>query len=241
VTTHDDPRSPWLRRVQALLAQAESTQFPEEAETFLAKAQELMARHAIDESMLQADDAPLAVVSETLVVEPPYASARSSLLAQVARANGCRMVMCSNGRGAQRCVLVGRAGDLERTKVLFAALSLHATRTMLAAPVPVGDTPRRFRHAFVLAFAHRIGQRLRAAAAEGEREAERSSGRSAALVLARRDDEVERALRSQFPRLASRRASASSAAGLHHGSAAADGADLGGRGLRPGRPGLQTG
>ena len=32
------PSDPWLRRVQALLAKAESTEFPAEAETLLAKA-----------------------------------------------------------------------------------------------------------------------------------------------------------------------------------------------------------
>ncbi|MBT8224522.1 MAG: DUF2786 domain-containing protein [Dactylosporangium sp.] len=41
-----DPRQ--LDRVRALLAKAESTSFPEEAEAYTAKAQELMARHRID-------------------------------------------------------------------------------------------------------------------------------------------------------------------------------------------------
>src|SRR4051812_34734140 len=43
---------PMLNRVRALLAQAESTNFEAEAETFTAKAQELMTRHAIDMAMI---------------------------------------------------------------------------------------------------------------------------------------------------------------------------------------------
>src|SRR5262249_42684844 len=41
-----------LERVRALLAKAESTEFSEEAETFTAGAQKLMARHSIDYALL---------------------------------------------------------------------------------------------------------------------------------------------------------------------------------------------
>ncbi|MFD0330099.1 DUF2786 domain-containing protein [Streptacidiphilus monticola] len=43
-----------LGRIRALLAKAESTDFPEEAEALSAKAQELMARHSIDAALLSA-------------------------------------------------------------------------------------------------------------------------------------------------------------------------------------------
>lgn len=135
------PSETWLRRVQALLAKAESTEFPAEAETLLAKAQELMARHAIDEAMLRSTGSTRRadVVSETVVVEPPYASARSALLGAVARANDCRLVMARSGRGAQHCVLVGHRSDVDGSITLFAALSLHATRSMLAEGARCGQ------------------------------------------------------------------------------------------------------
>ncbi|WP_017570470.1 DUF2786 domain-containing protein, partial [Nocardiopsis halotolerans] len=41
-----------LARVRALLAKAESTEFPSEAEALSARAQELMARHSIDRALL---------------------------------------------------------------------------------------------------------------------------------------------------------------------------------------------
>lgn len=235
---------PWLRRVQALLSKAESTEFPEEAEALLAKAQELMARHAIDEAMLrQTSHAPGEIASQPITIPPPYAAARSSLLGAVARANECRAVVQAARDGQQLCVLVGHRTDLDKVATLFAALSLHATRSMLAAPVPGHDTPRRFRHAFLLAFAARVGERLRLATEAARHDAgTTSSGSSVALALVERQHAVDRALAEQFPRLGTMRRSASSVAGVRSGRAAADRAALGqpglarsGRGVPPAR------
>ena len=120
----------WLRRVHALLAKAESTEFPAEAETLLAKAQELMARHAIDEAMLH--EAPSAdrdqIITTVVEVQTPYAGPKSSLLSRVADANRCRVVIKGGGRGARSCVVVGHRSDVETVKTMFSALSLHAQR-----------------------------------------------------------------------------------------------------------------
>lgn len=230
--TAEPPSDPWLRRVQALLAKAESTEFPAEAETLLAKAQELMTRHAIDETMLAAagsrrrDD----VVTELITVDLPYAGAKSALLSAVASANGCRVIIQGGGgRGARRCAVVGHRSDLAKVTTLFAALSLHAARTMLQAPVPPYDTARRFRHAFLLAFAARIGERLQEAARSAQVEVERESGRSVGLVLVDRSAAVDSAVDEQFPRLRAIRSQASSHAGYLSGRSAADTTALGQR------------
>ena len=67
-----DPRI--LERVRALLAKAESTTYPDEAETFTAGAQALMVRHRIAAAMVEARgerrrDAPSAV---RVGIEAPY-------------------------------------------------------------------------------------------------------------------------------------------------------------------------
>ena len=230
---------PWVGRVQALLAKAESTPFPEEAEALLAKAQQLMARHAIDAAALAShrgggDDA---VESRRLLVDAPYASAKSTLLGAVAEANRCRCVGVG-GRGASStCVLVGYRSDLANVEVLYAALSLHAVRTMLATGVPAGDSARAFRHAYLVAFAGRIHERLRAAGAAARREAAAEAGGDSALVpvLRQRDAAVEAALKAEFPRLRTVRASSSSMAGVASGRRAADTAGLGSAPLTPGR------
>lgn len=220
----------WLRRVQALLAKAESTEFPEEAEALVAKAQELMTRHSIDEAMLAQDDPSADLIdSEVVVVSPPYASAHVVLLSTVADANSCRCVSTSALRGPVRCVLVGFRGDIGRTKTMFAALSLHAARAMLAAPVPDFDTPRRFRRAFLLGFASRIGARLQDAALAARTEAEERAsarGRSTDLVLADRSARVDSAFEARFPHVRRTTAKASSWAGSESGRDAADRAPL---------------
>lgn len=239
----------WLGRVQALLAKAERTEFPQEAEALLAKAQDLMARHAISEAMLQARQARSGGPAETVtslrvVVDAPYAGAKRTLLGAVAAANGCRTVYLAGAAGGgQPCQVFGHPSDLVNVETLFASLSLQAVRAMVAAPVPPGDTPRRFRHAFLLAYAARVGQRLREAgeAARAEARAEATHGSEVAVVLARRDDAVDRALRDAHPRTRSARSTASSGAGWRSGRSAADRAGLGQRGLGSAGRALGTG
>lgn len=82
-----------LRRVRALLAEAESTDFEEEAHAFAAKAQELMARHSIDEARLHADDDVGEPSLQRILLEGPYLDAKASVVSAVAAANRCRTVL----------------------------------------------------------------------------------------------------------------------------------------------------
>ncbi len=221
----------WVHRVTHLLAKAESSPYPEEVEALLAKAQELMARHAIDEAVLAAAGRHRSEVrSDVVPVEAPYASAKSLLLSVVADANRCRMAMTAGVQGMRRCTVVGHEADLASVQTLYGALSLHAVRAMLATPVPSHDTARRFRHAFLLAFATRIGERLREAAARAQAEAETEAavgGPGVGVVLARQDVEVAQAFNRAFPQTRTTRLSASSGAGYIGGRKAADRAGLG--------------
>lgn len=244
MTPAPTPEEAWTNRIQALLTKAESTEFPEEAEALLAKAQELMVRHEIDEAMLaHGGRGPRdQVVTESVVVEAPYASAKASLLGSVARANHCRSVMGPAGNGAQRCIVVGQEGDVANVRTLFNALSLHAVRAMLEAPVPPHDTPRRFRHAFLLAFSGRIGERLWAASEAVRAEAQAGPNPSAVgIVLASRADAVDRAFREAFPNVRYTTMSSSSSAGRLSGRRAADRAGLGQGALRGVRRSLRAG
>src|SRR3546814_6950063 len=101
MSPEDPTNDPGLRRVQAMLAKAESTQFPAEAEALLAKAQELMSRHAIDEAMLQSAGraASDAVTTTAVVTTAPYAGAQASLLGAIAAAHQPRVIMKKGGGG----------------------------------------------------------------------------------------------------------------------------------------------
>src|SRR5690606_19631507 len=97
--------------IRALLAKAEATGFPEEAEALSAKAQELMARHSVDAALLAAG-APVAQTPTAcrIGVEPPYEQAKAVLLDAVASANRCRAVW---NEALGFSTVVGFAPDLE--------------------------------------------------------------------------------------------------------------------------------
>ena len=65
-----------LARVRALLAKAESTDFPDEAEVLSAKAQELISRYALDRLWLTDSQPPGAAAPEELVRVPACGSTR---------------------------------------------------------------------------------------------------------------------------------------------------------------------
>ena len=223
-----DPRM--LEKVRALLAKAESTTFPEEAESLSAKAQELMARHAIDAAMVGAGatvDGPTGI---RLPVDDPYASAKSILLSQVAVANRCRAVW-SKGYGFS--TVMGFDSDLTFVEILYTSLLVQATSAMVAAGSQVDrngrSRTRSFRQAFLLAYATRIGHRLRAAEAASRAEAAETYGAALLPVLADRSAAVEATSAAAFPGAITRSVSISNAAGWAAGAAAAELASLSGR------------
>lgn len=225
-----DPRV--LERVRALLAKAESTPYPEEAETFTAGAQALMARHRIDAAMVAARGEPGATVpgGVRIGVDAPYESAKVSLLTAVARANRCRTVWTKT---LGFCTVVGFPTEVGIVETLFTSLLVQATHAMTREGPRVDaagrSRTRAFRHAFLLAYAHRIGERLAEETAREERQASAAPGGERLLpVLAARDAEVERALADLFPRVRhSRATTVSDAEGWASGRAAADLADVG--------------
>jgi hypothetical protein len=247
-------------RVRALLAKAESTTFPDEAEAFTAKAQELIARHAIDLALLdrarhRSERGPGADASgRRVLIDDPYGKAKSMLLGAIAAANGCTTVW-SAGLGIG--TVFGNPNDLDAVELLFASLLTQATAAMVAATpaAPAQPTPgpagrmnlfrrgapgggnggnggnggqaRSFRQSFLVAYAVRIGERLRAATASAVDDARAEHGDNVLPVLAARDEAAEAARAATFPKLRTQRISTSSPEGWVAGRAAADRARLG--------------
>lgn len=208
---------PILHKVRSLLAKAESTTFPEEAEALSAKAQELMTRHAIDRALVDEATATGGPGDRVVTIDAPYARSRFLLLSEVARANRCRAVWDRDGG---RATIVGFAADAEATEVLYTSLAVQATAAMLAS----GDRPDRrtrgFRSSFLTAFATRIGERLRTAAAATAAAADRERGGEVLPVLASREVAVDDAVAQRFPGLRSIRVTAVDRAGQAAGDRA---------------------
>ncbi len=224
-----------LARVRALLAKAESTTFVEEADALTAKAQELMARHAIDVAMLDAS-APVhgAPTARRVHLDDPYVDAKSSLLSVVANENRCRSVF-SPGFGF--CTVFGFESDLDFVELLFTSLLTQATSSMVAADRQVDrggrSRTRSFRQSFLISFAHRIAERLHEANEAAVSQAESELGEVFLPVLASRAAQVESLVESTFTKLRSRRATVSNEAGWRAGREAADTATLRPPGMLP--------
>ncbi|MEJ2870073.1 DUF2786 domain-containing protein [Actinomycetospora sp. OC33-EN08] len=219
-TTGVDPKV--LARVRALLAKAESTTFAQEAEALSAKAQELMARHALAAAVVSEGSGPVPTAGvRRLWLDAPYTSAKSSLVHQVAGANRCRAVSLD---ALDLVTVVGHPTDLDTVELLATSLLVQAGRAMAASAA--GSRTRSFRHAFLLSYATRIGERLREAGAAAEAEARAESGDALLPVLAARGEAVERTVTELFPRLTTKRFSVGNGAGWQAGRDAADAATL---------------
>jgi hypothetical protein len=229
---HSGSGSRMLTRIRALLAKAEATGFPEEAEALSAKAQELMARHSIDEALLADRDAAHATAAADapgacrIGVEPPYEQAKAVLLDAVAAANHCRAVW---NEPVGFSTVVGFEPDLEVVELLYASLLVQAESAMAKAEAAQRAGGRKrtktFRQSFLAAYAHRVGVRLREAAAAPVSE-------DLLPVLASREVAVTDRLDRMFPETTtSRLRGVSDEAGWTEGAQAADRAQV--RSRRP--------
>ncbi len=231
IDLHTEIDDPVLDRVRALLAQAESTTFEAEAATFTAKAQELMARHAIDLAMLSAharrSDRPATI---RIAIDDPYVSAKSLLLHVVAKSSRCTAVFHSDYAMSS---VVGFACDLDATQTLFTSLLVQAQVAMQAAATLAAPgtraRSRAFRSAFLMAYAHRVADRLDEINRYVVADAEATTGGSILPVLAARSAQVDAMVGELFGRLGrSRPRRGFDAAGWASGVMAADRARLNG-------------
>ncbi|MFC0627666.1 DUF2786 domain-containing protein [Kribbella deserti] len=221
-----------LGRIRGLLAKAEATEFPDEADALSAKAQELMAKFSLDQALVDAlgngqgdlaDDS----AARRIWMESPYTAAKSQLVHVVAMANRCHAVMTER---PPFVTVVGSELDLELTEILSTSLLVQANRALLAT----GQRARRhdesrtqaFRRAFFVAYAQRIGERLQAAADATQAAVEAEQGDLLLPVLAKREQQVTALLTTLFPKTTTRRTRISSGAGWAAGRDAANRATL---------------
>jgi Protein of unknown function (DUF2786) len=217
-----------LRRVRALLAKAESTEFDEEAEALSAKAQSLMRQHSIDRTLAEVfdDQAPIPA-ARRLWLDSPYAAAKAMLVAEVAEANRCRYAITDE---LGFVTVMGFETDLDVVELLATSLLLQASRAMRSTGSQVTRSgtsrTRSFRQSFLVAYGNRIGERLRAAAEQTEAANDARHDGGLLPVLAARDKTVHEAFAAAFPHLRDRSVRISNAAGWAAGRAAADVARL---------------
>jgi hypothetical protein len=220
-----------LARVRALLAKAESTPYPAEAETFTAGAQALMARHSIDHALLSAtgQSPPDEPTGRRIGIDNPYEAPKTTLLDAVASANRCRTVW---SRELGFVTVIGFPSDLDTVEVMFTSLLVQATSALTReGPRTDGagrNRTRAFRQSFLLSYAQRIRERLTRTTREQTEAAAAEAGDDRLLpVLASRDADVDEATKGMFPSMTFTRATAArDGEGWAVGRAAADLATL---------------
>jgi hypothetical protein len=216
-----------LQRIRQLLAKAEATTSPSEAEALTAAAQERMARYSIDQAMLEATGPGTTVTpsGRRIGIENPYEHPKAALLQVIAGANRCQAVWTQS---LGFTTVIGFAADLDAVETLFTSLRIQAVTAMTHAGTREQTRTRRFRQSFLTAYAHRIGERLtEVVQAQTQAAIAGSSGNNLLPVLASRERAVTDTVEQMFPTLTHTTTRTTiDPDGWHSGLAAADLASL---------------
>ena len=234
-----------LAKIRKLLAKAEDpAATPEEAETYTAKAAELVAAYGIDAALLAEEVPGSDVVGDRVVVlDAPYALDKASLLSGVAHELRCQAVRRIRYVGPDRTKqvsihLFGYDSDLARVELLYTSLLLQATTRLTRAQAPAWESLAAYRRSWLAGFTAAVVRRLRAAEEQARQQADgtsgspggpRRQGRSLELVLVDRSQAVAAAVDSEYPRLTTAPTRQLSGSGGASGWQAGQRADLGGR------------
>lgn len=232
--------------IRALLAQAESTPFDEEAEAFTAKAQELMTAYGIEETMLAAKSGHAEeMVRRDVKIPGPYLIAKRRILSACARFNDCEFCYSSGYRTYWMGHVVGTAADAERVELLFTSLLLQAAGGMRRNDQgrPSWENSQRWRYSYLYGYADAVHDRLRAALASATKVAVEEHGPSLLPMLRDKRELVKDEFRRIYPKLGhggDPGATVNSTA-VRQGRADGSRADVGGKSVGGGRRAISRG
>jgi len=172
-------REKLFAKVRAMLRKAESTEFEKEAETFYAKAQELMLTWAIDEEELWASEPDMRPTPRIITFEIPARKtgvmAKRVILAGCARANSC-----STWYSGSVMSVAGYDSDLLFVDMLYTSIVTQMSMALAFGLAKSStDDPKSYRASFMDGYSSRIYRRLNATRKE-------ASGTSASMEVALR-------------------------------------------------------
>jgi membrane peptidoglycan carboxypeptidase len=230
-----------LGKIRALLALAEDPAATgPEAEAFMAKAAELMAKYGIDRALLGALHPETDKVGDKIVVVPgPYAMGRMRLLHCIAVALGVRTLQrhrnAGQDPGTVELHMFGMESDLERVEILYTSLLLQVltaqTRDAVNSPA-AARSPRKWKRDYIEGFATVVHNRLKDAEDRARRaaepEARAKTGKSMELVLVDRKAQIDRRFAAIYPNTRTTGSRRKVGSGYFRGNEAGRRADLGG-------------
>lgn len=186
-------------KIAKLLAKAEGTNHPAEAETFMAKAEELMLKHGIERAMLESRSTKRQeIIVQKVKVKNGhgYAAAMVAIGHAVGPNFSVRTLQNILPDGSRMLWLIGYKSDVENAEILFTSLSaqsraqaLHWWKTEGRSLHPVASNNDAYliRREFIYAFASGVHKRLEETRSRLEDEGEPGT----ALVLVERSVQVD--------------------------------------------------
>lgn len=187
-------------RIRALMAKAESSQFPGEAESFMAKAQQLIDKYCIDQAQLQHEEHEQ-IGHQVVKLKDPYSKERSMIWAAVARANRCEIVthMFQGSSKTNQISLVGRSTDRELVAVIAHSLENQALSQMKRIDLTRSRlSPVVQKRSFLRGFAAQVQTRLASIRQEHKTKAFDWAKPSAGNALELAHGEIQRYLDHEF-------------------------------------------
>ena len=199
-----------------------------------------MTRYAIDSALLDTgnprsliDD----VISRRIMVSNPYSKAKLLLLHSVCTANGARTVWTKKYLLA---TVIGMPVDLDLCELLYTSLLVQSARALDEVADSPGARTRSFRNAFLIAYAHRVGERLQDARRRATAAATQQHGSALVPIMAKRSDAVDRVYAARYPSTKTMKFGSDNAQGWLAGRTAAERADLTGGRERIDKPDLAS-
>jgi len=179
-----------LERIQGLISKAESTEFTEEAEAFMAKAQELLAKYSLSEfdlELVKDGQAKDTVVTVPVLISEPCASAKLTLVSAVSRANNVKVVQGGHKKRASKDAvptdyrtglplrilsadsksvnyrtawLTGFSRDVDAVTMLYTSMVIQINSTIAKEGVPAHVNKGTYTSHFIQGFAANVRFRL---------------------------------------------------------------------------------
>jgi hypothetical protein len=239
-TMNTGPEEKTLDKVRKLLAMAEDAGVtPAEAESFTAKAADLMAKYGIEQAQVTSKDPAAQFIAANKIIDipNPWAQVRVNLLAGIAGAMRCKCISLSTP-GSARVHVFGSKADIERAEMLYTSLLLQSASALRHAQVPAYTRSKRaWSRSFLLGYNSAVCARVRAAEGSAREDAKRadaaSGSKSTELVLVSREAQIAAAVKDVYPHTRKSRVTYSGG-GYSDGHAQGQRANLGGTGVNGG-------
>lgn len=205
-----EDKAAFTEKIAKLLAKAEGTDNPLEAEAYTAKAIELMAKYAIDAALIESTrtvKTDVIIRRDISLTGLQYPQVKADLVHIVSQAFRCQSVLSQQWQyeggkkvRVRRMAIIGYESDVDHVTTLIYSLLIQQANAMMNTRVPATVHGKTFRQSFAMGFNNAIADRFREINNRVRSEA-KAANPGTDLVLVDRTAKVKVAVNGYFPRL----------------------------------------